>query len=85
MMIITIVSLVSPLIKKRDTQMRPAISPHERLTATLRFLATGQQYERLKYSTRISPQSLGQIITDTYVALFNVLQKHIKVYPLFIH
>ena len=73
-----LLSLVSPLIKKKDTQMRAAISPHERLTATLRFLATGQPYECLKYSTRISPQSLGQIIPDTCVALYKVLQKYIK-------
>ncbi|KAJ8921745.1 hypothetical protein NQ315_010655 [Exocentrus adspersus] len=30
--------LVAPLIKKNDTIMRPAITPHERLSATLRFL-----------------------------------------------
>ncbi|CAH1967990.1 unnamed protein product [Acanthoscelides obtectus] len=58
--------------------MRTAICPHERLTATLRFLATGQPYECLKYSTRISPQSLGQIIPDTCVALYKVQQKYIK-------
>ncbi|CAH1969493.1 unnamed protein product [Acanthoscelides obtectus] len=73
-----LLSLVSPLMKKKDTQMRTAICPHERLTATLRFLATGQPYECLKYSTRISPQSLGQIIPDTCVALYKVLQKYIK-------
>ncbi|CAH2009333.1 unnamed protein product [Acanthoscelides obtectus] len=73
-----LLSLVSPLIKKKDTQMRTAICPHERLTATLRFLATGKPYECLKYSNRISSQTLGQIIPDTCVALYKVLQKYIK-------
>lgn len=34
--------LVSPLIQRQNTVMRESISPHERLTATLRFLATGR-------------------------------------------
>jgi hypothetical protein len=36
-----LLSLVTPLIRKQDTIMREAITPHERLTATLRFLAAG--------------------------------------------
>jgi hypothetical protein len=31
-----------------------AISPHERLTATLRYLATGRTYEDLKFHHRLS-------------------------------
>ena len=56
---LNLLSLVTPWIKKKDTNMRDAISPHERLTATLRFLATGRSYEDLKYSTIISPQALS--------------------------
>ena len=33
--------LVSTMIKKKDTNMREAICPAERLALTLRFLATG--------------------------------------------
>ncbi|XP_053956334.1 uncharacterized protein LOC128861985 [Anastrepha ludens] len=73
-----LLSLDSPLIIKRDTVMRKAISPHERLTATLRFLATGRSYECLKFSTRISPQSLGKIIPETSNALYKVLRKYIQ-------
>lgn len=69
--------LVSPLIVKKDTVMRTAISPHERLAATLRFLATGRSYECLKFSTRISPQALGKIIPETCKALYIVLRKYI--------
>ena len=33
--------LVEPTIRKRDTTMRRAIAPSQRLSLTLRFLATG--------------------------------------------
>ena len=36
-----ILSMIEPL-KKKDTMMRPSISPGERLSVTLRFLATGK-------------------------------------------
>lgn len=48
-----LLEMVRPLIEKQDTMMRRAISPHERLTATLRFLATGRSFEDLKYTTCI--------------------------------
>lgn len=70
-----LLSLLTPLIKRQDTVMRKAISPHERLTATLRFLATGRSYEDLKFSTLISPQALGVIIPETCVAIYRVLAK----------
>jgi hypothetical protein len=46
---------ITPLIKRQDTVMRKSKSPHERLTVTLRFLATGRSYEDMKFSTAISP------------------------------
>ena len=36
-----ILAIVSPLISKQDTHLRMAIAPSERLSVTLRFLATG--------------------------------------------
>ncbi|VEN62449.1 unnamed protein product [Callosobruchus maculatus] len=53
--------------------MRQSISPHERLTATLRLLATGRSYEDLKFSVAISPQALGQIIPETRTTLQNLV------------
>ncbi|KAJ8971539.1 hypothetical protein NQ317_014971 [Molorchus minor] len=70
----TLLTLVTPLIEKQDTIMRPAISAHERLSATLRYLATGRNYEDLKFSTVISPQSLCYIIPDTCSAIYKVLK-----------
>lgn len=55
--------------------MRTAVTPHERLSATLRYLATGRSLEDLKFSTIISPQSLGKIIQETCQAILKVLKK----------
>ena len=35
-----LLSILDPVLKKQDTVLRQSISSHERLTATLRFLAT---------------------------------------------
>ena len=36
-----VLSIVGPLIRKKETVMRASICPEERLAVTLRFLATG--------------------------------------------
>ena len=74
-----LMELVTPLIKKQDTHFRQAISPHERLSATLRFLASGCTYEELKYPTAISPQRLGVIIPETCRAILFCLEQYMKV------
>jgi hypothetical protein len=45
--------------EKRNPRTRRAISAEERLTATLRFLATGRSFEDLKFTALISPQVLA--------------------------
>ncbi|CAH1986975.1 unnamed protein product [Acanthoscelides obtectus] len=67
--------LVKPLIEKKNTLFREAVSVEERLLATLRFLATGRSYEDLKFSCIISPQLLGRIIPETCRAIYNCLRK----------
>lgn len=75
-----LLELVTPHITKQDTCMRTAISPHERLTATLRFLATGRSYKDLEFTTIISKQSLSEIIPETCKAIYMVLKnEHLKV------
>ena len=39
-----------PLKKENVILVRQTITPHERVSAILRFLATGRSYEDLKYS-----------------------------------
>ncbi|KAJ8969202.1 hypothetical protein NQ314_001873 [Rhamnusium bicolor] len=62
-------SLLFQDLKKQDTVMRESIPPEERLIATLRYLATGQSYESLKFSTGVAPQTLGYIISETCMAI----------------
>lgn len=79
-----LLTLVAPIIQKQNTIMREAISPHERLTATLRYLAEGKTQTSLQYSTLISRQTLGRIIPETCRAIYAALKnQYIKVRHLF--
>jgi len=70
---------VEPYIKKKDTNMRSAIPANLRLSTTLRYLATGQSFEDLKFTTAIAPQTLSKIIIVTCEALVTVLKDCIQV------
>ena len=70
--------LVGPHIIKQDTVMRKAIPPADRLSLTLRFLATGDTFD-LKFMTAISPQAIGLVVMETCNALIECLQSYIKV------
>ena len=75
-----LLACVRPHIQKQDTVMREAISADQRLIATLRYLATGRSLQDLKFSTGISPQSLGKIIPETCEALIQTLKdEYLKV------
>ena len=45
-----LLGLVEPLIRKEDTVMRPSIPPSERLSITLRYLASGNLTTRQRIS-----------------------------------
>ncbi|KAF2885217.1 hypothetical protein ILUMI_20936, partial [Ignelater luminosus] len=60
-----LLSLVTPEILKKNIYMRRVITPHERLIATLRFLATGRSYRDLEFTTPVSKQSLSCIFPKT--------------------
>lgn len=55
-----LLALGRPLIAKQDTNMRDSISPEMRLTITLRYFATGNTFEDLKFLTATSPQAIGK-------------------------
>ncbi|XP_050320922.1 uncharacterized protein LOC126753463 isoform X2 [Bactrocera neohumeralis] len=69
---------VKVFIEKEDTIMREAISAENRLAITLRFLATGNSFEDLKFSTAISAQAIGKIVIETCKAIIKVLKDSIK-------
>lgn len=65
---------VTPLIEKKQTNMRQPIPPGERLAVTLRFLATGESFSSLQYQFRISASSLSFIVPEVCQAVFQVLK-----------
>lgn len=74
-----LICLIGPAIKKEDTNWRRAISITERLSITLRFLATGDSYHSLMYQFRISTQSISLIVPEVCEAIINSLSGYIKV------
>ena len=69
-----LLGLVSPLIAKKDTKMRAAISAEERLAVTLRFLATGDSQQSLSFSFRLGKTTVSNIIAETSEAIYEVLK-----------
>lgn len=73
-------TLLLPLVsnniqKQNSTVMRKCTSPHERITATLRFLATDRSYTDLQYSTVISKLALIVRLYRKHVMQFTLLLK----------
>ncbi|XP_062412373.1 uncharacterized protein LOC134102312 [Sardina pilchardus] len=69
---------VQPLIQRKDTTLRKAITARQRLSVTLRFLATGESFRSLCFQYRIGRSTIGQIVTETCEALCVVLKDHLK-------
>lgn len=74
-----LLSLVTPYIQKQDTVLRQSVSAKQRLVVTLRFLATGNSYQDLRYSTLSSQPLMSQIIPETCRAVYKCLRHYIKV------
>ena len=69
-----LLSLVGPRITKTNTRMREAISAAERLTLTLRYLASGDDQQSLSFSYRIGRTTVSHIIKETLHAIWLALK-----------
>nr|CAD7403298.1 unnamed protein product [Timema cristinae] len=69
--------IVSHRLTKQDTVMRKAISSHEKLSVTSRFLATGRSYKDFIFSSAISRPALTYIIPKTCQAIVDGLIKDV--------
>lgn len=69
-----LLAIIAPKIIKQDTVMRQSIPPEERLTATLRFLATGRSLQDLKFTTGIGVSTLCNLIPETCQAIYESLK-----------
>lgn len=59
-----ILELITPYIKKENTNMRQSISAGERFALALRFLATGENFRSLQYLFRIPVSTISGIIPE---------------------
>ncbi|XP_022903541.2 uncharacterized protein [Onthophagus taurus] len=76
-----LLEVVGPKIVKQDTVMRQSTSPEERLTATLRFLATGRSLQDLSFTTDIGTSTLCDLIPETCKAMFESLKGESMKFP----
>lgn len=68
-----LLALVTPHIRKQDTNMRESISAGERLVLTLRYLATGDSFRSLQFLFRIPVSTISTIIPEVLDAIYEVL------------
>ena len=68
-----ILSLVEPLSQKENTRFREAISAAERLSLTLRYLASGESQQALSFSYRIGKSTVSEIIREIFGAIYSAL------------
>ncbi|XP_066977862.1 uncharacterized protein [Macrobrachium rosenbergii] len=69
-----LLNLMTPHIEKADTKMRKAVSAAQRLTLTLRYLATGESQVSLGYQFRISHNLVSSLIPETCRAIYNIMK-----------
>lgn len=75
-----LLSMVETKIAKQDTRLRKSISPDEKLSATLRFLATGESYQSMEYHTRLSKSFLCYAVPEVCAAVYDALKdEYLKV------
>ncbi|KAB0800063.1 hypothetical protein PPYR_07943 [Photinus pyralis] len=74
---------VENLISKQDTVMRQAIPAKHTLIIALRYLATGETFRNLMFSTRVHESTIAQFVPVVCRAIYSVLVKdYIKVHLL---
>ena len=71
---------MNPLLVKKDTRMRNAISLAEQPVVTLRFLATGESFTSLQYEFRINKGSPSIVIPKVCKVIYSVLS-HVTACP----
>ena len=68
-----LLSIVGPKLQRQKTHLREPISPSERLTLTLRYLARGESQQSLSFSFRISRTAISNILADTCEKIWDSL------------
>ena len=71
-------NLVAPIISKKDTSFRVAITAEERLMVTIRFLATGASFADLFYNWKISTASDRLVMPYTQLLAAHTLELQLQ-------
>ena len=66
-------ALVGPLINKQFTKLREAIPAEEHLTLTLWYLVSGDSQQSMSFSYRLGRRTIGGIIHETCLAIWEAL------------
>ncbi|KAG8232986.1 hypothetical protein J437_LFUL012633 [Ladona fulva] len=74
-----LLSLIEPEISKKDTVMRNAIPARQKLEVTLRYLASGDNFQSLALLFRIPATTISRFIPEVLKAIITALKKYIKV------
>ncbi|XP_014667953.1 PREDICTED: uncharacterized protein LOC106809400 [Priapulus caudatus] len=69
-----ILDKIKDKITKEDTVMRQAITAKERLSVTLRFLATGESFRSLSFQYRMGERTISEIIKETTAAIVDTMK-----------
>lgn len=70
-----LVRILSPSLRKQDTNMRECIKPEEMCCLTLRYLASGESFRSLEYQFRISKKAISYIIQEVCRAIIETIGK----------
>jgi hypothetical protein len=74
-----LLNLVTLYIQRKNTVMRDAITPSERLSTTLQFLASGRSFNNMKFSCAMAECTIGKVIMETCNAMIVTLKDYIRV------
>lgn len=70
---------VSPLIQKKDTNMREAIPAKGKLMITLRYLAADNSFKSLEFFFKIPKSTISKFLVEVLDAIITSLGEFIKV------
>ena len=70
-----LLTMVGPIISKKDTYMREAIGAAERLSLTIHYLAEGASQQSMSFQYRIGRSTVSGIIHETCQAIWEALHE----------
>jgi hypothetical protein len=74
-----LLKIIEPQVAKRDTIMRNAITPRQKLEVTLRYLASGDSFQSLALLFRIPATTISRFIPEVLQSIISGLEHYLKV------